>query len=91
MFLMALAGRPLPADLGNASTWGIRAIEFGLPVGTTPEVGAAMVMSTYGYGHVAYVTAVHPDGTITISEMNYLGPYEVDSRIIPGYGYLYIY
>ena len=67
---------------------------FGLPVGTTPEVGAAVVMSTsadYGLGHVAYVTGVNPDGTITISEMNFYGPYQVDTRTVPGYGYLYIY
>ncbi len=85
------AGRPLPEDLGNASTWGIRAAAFGLPVGTTPAVGAAVVMSTYGYGHVAYVTAVHPDGTITISEMNHIGWDIVDTRVVPAAGLEYIY
>jgi len=90
--LRAAAGDPLPTDLGNASTWGILAAQYGLPVGTTPAVGAAVVMSTVGEGHVAYVTAVHPNGTITISEMDY--NYElfyVDSRTIPGAGYTYIY
>lgn len=90
----AQAGHPLPTDLGNAATWAIRAAEFGLPVGTAPAVGAAVVLSTtadYGQGHVAYVTAVHPDGTMTISEMNYLGWDIPDTRVIPSAGYEYIY
>jgi len=89
--LRAEAGDPLPTDLGNAATWGIRAAEFGLPVGTTPAVGAAVVTNTIGYGHVAYVTAVHPNGTITISEMNRIGWDEVDTRIITSAGREYIY
>ncbi len=90
--LRAAAGDPLPTDLGNADTWGINAERFGLPVGTTPEVGAAVVMSTYGYGHVAYVTAVHPNGTITISEMDYYWePFVADTRVVPSAGMLYIY
>ncbi len=89
--LRAKAGHPLPTDLGNAATWGIRAQAFGLPVGTTPAVGAAVVMSTIGYGHVAYVTAVHPNGTITISEMNFYGWDIVDSRVVSGVGLVYIY
>lgn len=89
--LRAQAGAPLPTDLGNAATWGIRAAAFGLPVGTTPSVGAAVVMSTIGYGHVAYVTAVHPNGTITISEMNRIGWDMVDTRVVPSAGYTYIY
>jgi surface antigen len=88
------AGDPLPTNLGNASTWAIRAQEFGIPVGTQPAVGAAVVTSTtayYGEGHVAYVTAVHPNGTITISEMNAYGWDIVDTRVIPSAGYEYIY
>ncbi len=92
--LRADAGAPLPDNLGNASTWGIRAQQFGIPVGTTPTVGAAVVTSTtadYGEGHVAYVEAVHSNGTITISEMNHLGWDIPDTRIIPSSGYEYIY
>lgn len=92
--LRADAGAPLPPNLGNAATWALRASEQGIPVGTTPAVGAAVVTSTtadYGEGHVAYVTAVHPDGTITISEMNRIGWDIADTRIIPSAGYEYIY
>ncbi len=92
--LRADAGDPLPDNLGNASTWAIRAQQFGLPVGTTPAVGAAVVTSTtadYGEGHVAYVTAVHSNGTITISEMNRIAWDVADTRVIPSAGFEYIY
>ncbi len=92
--LRADAGDPLPDNLGNAATWALRAQQFGIPVGTTPAVGAAVVTSTtadYGQGHVAYVTAVHSNGTITISEMNRLGWDIPDTRVIPSTGYEYIY
>ncbi len=85
------AGDPLPSDLGNASTWGIRAQEFGLPVGNTPKVGAAVVTSTRGEGHVAYVTGVNADGTINITEMNVVGWDRVDNNTISGAGLTYIY
>lgn len=89
--LRAAAGNPLPTNLGNASTWAVRAAAFGLPVGTTPRVGAAVVTSTKGAGHVAYVTAVNDDGTITISEMNHEGWNRTDTRTIDGSGFKYIY
>ena len=81
--LRAQAGNPVPSNLGNASTWAVRAAAFGLPTGSTPRVGAAVVTSTRGAGHVAYVTAVNADGTITISEMNHIGWNKVDTRTIP--------
>lgn len=92
--LRAEAGDPLPTDLGNASTWAIRAEQFGIPVGTVPEVGAAVVMSTtadYGQGHVAYVLAVNPNGTITISEMNFEAWDVANTSTVPSAGYTYIY
>ena len=89
--LRVAAGAPLPTDLGNASTWAIRAAEFGIPVGTTPSVGAAVVMSTYGEGHVGYVTAVGPNDTITVSEMNRIYWDVADTRTLSGLGFEYIY
>lgn len=90
--LRAAAGNPVPSNLGNASTWAIRAAGMGLPTGTTPRVGAAVVTKTSGAGHVAYVTAVNDDGTITISEMNHDGWDKVDTRTIPADpSYRYIY
>lgn len=89
-YLRQKAGNPLPSNLGNASTWAIRAAAFGLPTGKTPRVGAAAVTSTRGAGHVVYVTAVNPDGSIVVSEMNHLGWNKTDTRTISG-DFTYIY
>lgn len=88
--LRSAAGNPVPTGLGNAATWAIRAAAFGLPTGTEPRVGAAVVTSTRGAGHVAYVTAVHPDGSITVSEMNHIGWNRTDTRDMSG-NFRYIY
>jgi surface antigen len=47
----------------------------GLEVGQVPRVGAVAVWPALSrpFGHVAYVTALHPDGTFDVSEYN-LGP-----------------
>lgn len=89
--LRAASGNPVPTNLGNASTWAIRAAGMGLPTGTTPKVGAAVVTQTGGAGHVAYVTGVGDDGSITISEMNYGGWNKTGSRTIAGSGLRYVY
>lgn len=81
--LRAQSGNPVPTNLGNAATWATRASAMGLPTGTTPRVGAAVVTKNTGAGHVAYVTAVNDDGTITISEMNHKGWNRVNSRTLP--------
>lgn len=88
--LRAKAGSPVPANLGNAATWAVRAAAYGLPTGSTPRVGAAVVTSTVGAGHVAYVTKVNSDGSIVISEMNHAGWNRVSTRTISG-NFRYIY
>jgi surface antigen len=90
--LRAKAGNPVPTNLGNAATWAVRAAAYGLPTGSEPRVGAAVVTSTRGAGHVAYVTAVNGDGTITISEMNHAGWNKTDIRTLPAEpNFRYIY
>jgi surface antigen len=89
--LRASAGNPVPTNLGNAATWAVRAAGMGLSTGTTPQVGAAVVTKTSGAGHVAYVTAVNGDGTITISEMNHAGWNKTDTRTIEDTGFRYVY
>lgn len=64
------AGRNMPTNLGNAATWVYRAAAYGLPTGRRPQVGAAVVTSTSGAGHVAYVEQINEDGSIWVSEMN---------------------
>ena len=91
-FRRAQAGDPVPSNLGNASSWGYLARAYGMSVGSTPQVGAAVVTSTSGAGHVAYVTAVDGAGNITISEMNHSGWNTTDTRTIPAAGnFTYIY
>lgn len=59
------------SDAGN---WGANAQKLGIPVNTTPAVGA---IAWWGYGtistlgHVGYVEAVNADGTIIIEDYNY--------------------
>ena len=65
----------IPAGLGNADTWVTRAISAGLPTGSSPAVGAAMVFdSSYpgsgGYGHVGIVQSIGAGGFPVIKEMN---------------------
>ena len=59
----------------DAWNWPNVARRAGLPVGKVPQVGAVAVWPKLSnpYGHVAYVTAVHRDGTFDVSEYN-LGP-----------------
>jgi hypothetical protein len=57
----------------NAGTWDAHAAAAGMDVGAEPRVGAIMVFHnspTYvsATGHVAYVNAVHADGSLTITE-----------------------
>lgn len=89
--LRAAAGNPVPTNLGNAATWAVRAAGMGLATGTTPRVGAAVVTKTAGAGHVAYVTGVNDDGSITISEMNHSGWNRTNTRVISGSGVRYVY
>lgn len=75
--------------MGNAIDWYANARQYGYAEGSTPQVGAIMVTRESGYGHVAIVRAVNPDGSWTVEEMNYQGFAQVDTRTIPaGFGYL---
>lgn len=61
----------VPSNWGNANTWDNYAALSGWTVNTTPVPGA-IAQTDAGYeGHVAYVEAVSPDGTmIKYSDMN---------------------
>lgn len=78
----------LPNNLGNAETWGSRAIAQGIPTGSTPRVGAVGQRNN----HVVYVERVNSDGTILISEMNREGWNVKSSRTVSAsYFPIYIY
>lgn len=59
---------------GDAWQWWFNAQQFGFAEGQVPQVGSIMVQGiswSSPVGHVAYVESVNPDGSFTVSEMNY--------------------
>jgi surface antigen len=82
--------RQVPHGWGNADTWYQHAREAGWGVGATPAIGAIAWTSSGYYGHVALVEVI--EGTkIQISEMNYLGDYQIDHRWVDATSFQYIY
>lgn len=82
----------LPNNLGNANTWATEAAAQGIPTGSRARPGAIGVSLEGYYGHVVYVEAIQPnDGTMTISEMNYGGLYQMNTRTISTAGWSFVY
>ena len=77
----------LPNNLGNADTWVARARAQGIPTGSQPRVGA---IGQQGM-HVVYIKAVHGDGTVTVSEMNWRGLHVISERRVAASNFQYIY
>ena len=76
-------GKPIPSNWGNANTWGIRAGLVGYSINHLPAAGTIMQTTAGALGHVAFVESVNSvDGSWTISEMNFKGWDEVDSRTL---------
>ena len=79
-------GRTVPTNWGNANTWAAMAAASGYQVDHSPAPGAIIQSGSGWYGHVGYVEAVNPDGSIVISEMNYGIPFRaIRSTINAGY------
>ena len=77
-------GRPVPRAMGHAGSWSSIA-------GGGPTVNSVAVMPYIGgYGHVAIVEAVYGNGTILISEYNWI-PYSFSTRVINPYNYGTVY
>lgn len=78
---------------GHAKYWARAAELAGIPTGYTPKPGAVAVVTTGQYGHVAWVEAVNPNGTIRISHYNvgWNGTYAVWDNLSPSYFNKYIY
>ena len=91
----AQIGRPIPSNLGNASTWRILGQRAGLGIGTVPQPGAVIWTPPRDYyGHVGFVESVNPDGSVNISEMNTVGWGVVSHKTLSpaeAAGYWYIY
>lgn len=69
---------------GNANYWDNSARAVGILVDRTPSAGAIFQTDSGWFGHVGYVEAVNPDGSIEVTEMNYgYTPYRVIRATIP--------
>lgn len=69
-------GKSVSNMWGNGNDWADNARGNGYTVNNTPSVGAivhsyAGTNGASGYGHVAVVESINPDGSITVSEMNW--------------------
>lgn len=65
---------------GNAKEWDEAARKLGIRVDRTPAVGAVVQHSRNAYGHVAYIVAVHADGTFDINEYNHGSRHKFGTR-----------
>ena len=80
------------ARWGNAIQWGDAARRAGIPVNSTPAVGAVAWSNAGTYGHVAWVAAVS-GSTVTVEEYNYSYDGRYHLRTVPASsfaGYIHI-
>ncbi len=75
---------------GNAENWGPTAERLGIPVNSTPAIGAVAwdaggVGGTSSEGHVSWVANIEANGTIDVEEYNYtdVGGYDVRTGLNP--------
>ncbi|REH34765.1 CHAP domain-containing protein [Kutzneria buriramensis] len=65
---------------GDAGNWDNAARAVGVRVDTTPTVGSIAVNDVHKVGHVAYVNAVHSDGSFDVEEYNWNNPLAYGTR-----------
>ncbi|WP_281512396.1 CHAP domain-containing protein [Mammaliicoccus vitulinus] len=75
-------GKTISTFWGDARNWAGQASSEGFNVDHKPEKGAILQTGNGPFGHVAYVERVNSDGSVFISEMNYVGTYIVSTRTI---------
>lgn len=74
--------RTISTFWGDAKHWAGQASAAGFKVDNQPEKGAILQTVAGAYGHVAYVENVNSDGSLLVSEMNWIGPYIISTRTI---------
>lgn len=74
-------GKPIGGNWGNAATWAIYARADGFGVDKNPRAGDVFQIGG-GLGHVGVVERVNPDGSVYVSEMNYVGWNRTSNRTI---------
>jgi N-acetylmuramoyl-L-alanine amidase len=75
-------GKPIGGNWGNAVSWAPMAAASGYSVNHSPQAGDVL-QNGGGYGHVAVVERVNGDGSIYLSEMNYVGWNIISNRTVP--------
>lgn len=69
--------------MGNGGQYGVNGRKYGFRTGSTAVAGSAVVTNENGrVGHVAYVEQVYSNGTMLISEMNYVRSFVASTRVI---------
>ena len=89
----AYGNMPYWGGFGNAWEWTRNANNYGIPNGSTPKPGSVAVLYDGGYGHVAWVDSVQPNGTLTIDHynINWSGNYARWTGVSPNFFDNYIY
>lgn len=84
--------------LGNAWQWNAGAQQSGWVVSVTPHLHAIIVLQpgvegAGGYGHVAIVEQVNPDGSVVTSNFNWAGAWGIRTTVVfkPGAGVTFVY
>lgn len=81
----AQLGSPIGGNWGNAVSWSANARAQGFRVDHTPEAGAVIQNGGgwAGFGHVGIVERVNDDGSLLVSDMNYVGWNIISTRTVP--------
>lgn len=92
-YRLAASGKVGFTYLGNAANWPAGAAARGIPVsyGSGAKAGDAAVNPNGYYGHVMFVEAVNPDGTILISDYNRMGDGLYRQAVISQSGLVFIH
>ncbi|TBW80178.1 COG3942 and LysM peptidoglycan-binding domain-containing protein [Staphylococcus warneri] len=77
-------GKPIGSLWGDAGSWAVNARNAGFTVNNIPVAGAVFQSNpgtngSGGYGHIGVVESVNSNGTVTVSEMNWNGGFNVKS------------
>lgn len=90
---LAYRNMPYWGGFGNAWEWKRNAVNYGIPTGKVPKAGSVGVLQDGGFGHVAWVDSVQPNGTITIDHynVNWSGNYARWTGVSPTFFDDYIY
>lgn len=91
----AQVGKPIPSNWGNARTWLVLAQRSRYATGSEPQTHAIIWTPPRDYyGHVGFVEAINPDGSVNVSEMNTVGWNKVSYKTLTreqALRYMYIY